>query len=107
MRRALPLLFLPALLLAQGRGVPPAELLKPLGADWLTYNGDYSGRRFSSLNLINKSNVKGLSLAWMLRLPEAAANGLIADLNQRINDAVSYAREHFEDAPEIRNWRWA
>jgi alcohol dehydrogenase (cytochrome c) len=78
MRRALPLLFLPALLLAQGRGVPPAELLKPLGADWLTYNGDYSGRRFSSLQQVNKSNVKGLSLAWMLRLipgPGAPAGG--------------------------------
>ena len=68
MRRSLALLFLPALLLAQGRGVPPAELSKPLGADWLTYNGDYSGRRFSSLQQVNQSNVKALSLAWMLRL---------------------------------------
>jgi alcohol dehydrogenase (cytochrome c) len=78
MRRALPLLFLPVLLLAQGRGVPPAELLKPLGADWVTYNGDYSGRRFSSLQQVNKSNVKGLSLAWMLRVtggPGAPAGG--------------------------------
>ncbi len=74
MRRLIPLLFLPALLLGQGRGVPPAELLKPLGADWLTYNGDYSGRRFSSLNLVNKTNVKALSLAWMTRVTGGLGN---------------------------------
>jgi phosphoketolase len=32
---------------------------------------------------------------------------LIAVLNQRINDAVAFAREHFEDPPEIRDWRWS
>jgi alcohol dehydrogenase (cytochrome c) len=68
LHRVLPYFFLPALLLAQGRGVPPAELLKPLGNDWVTYNGDYSGRRFSSLRQIDKTTVKGLSLAWMLRV---------------------------------------
>jgi xylulose-5-phosphate/fructose-6-phosphate phosphoketolase len=41
------------------------------------------------------------------RLPRSVAASLTADLNQRINDAVTYAREHFEDAPEIRGWRWS
>jgi xylulose-5-phosphate/fructose-6-phosphate phosphoketolase len=58
------------------------------------------------LNGMSRFHLAALALKHA-RLPEAAANGLIADLNQRINDAVSYAREHFEDAPEIRNWRWA
>jgi len=53
--------------LAQGGGVTPAELLKPLKDSWPTYNGDYSGRRFSALNLINTSTVKHLSLAWSVR----------------------------------------
>src|SRR5215208_6480526 len=74
MRHALPLLFLPALLLAQGRGVPPAELLNPLANDWTTYNGDYSGRRFSALTQVDRSNVKSLSLAWMTRLTGGPGN---------------------------------
>ena len=42
----------------------PNQILKPLGALWPTYNGDYTGRRFSHLDQINQSNVKDLRLAW-------------------------------------------
>jgi acido-empty-quinoprotein group A len=35
--------------------------------DWPTYNGDYSGRRYSSLAQINASNINSLSLAWIHR----------------------------------------
>ena len=35
---------------------------------WPTYNGDYTGRRFSTLTKINADNVKHLSLAWSYRL---------------------------------------
>jgi xylulose-5-phosphate/fructose-6-phosphate phosphoketolase len=31
---------------------------------------------------------------------------LRADLSQRIEEAVQYARDHFEDAPDIRDWKW-
>ena len=34
---------------------------------WPTYNGDYTGRRFSPLTRINDRNVKSLSLAWIYR----------------------------------------
>ena len=47
-----------------GQSLNPNQILKPLGADWPTYNGDYSGRRFSRLKQINESNVKELRLAW-------------------------------------------
>jgi alcohol dehydrogenase (cytochrome c) len=41
----------------------------PIPTDaWPTYNGDYSGRRFSTLTKINADNVKHLSLAWNYRL---------------------------------------
>jgi alcohol dehydrogenase (cytochrome c) len=40
------------------------DAAKTLSIDWPTYNGDYSGRRFSSLTQINASNVKNLVLAW-------------------------------------------
>ena len=41
-----PLLLAPAFLMAQGKGVAPADLLKPLRDSWPTYNGDYSGKRY-------------------------------------------------------------
>src|SRR5262249_33221801 len=53
---------------AQQGGVDPASLLAPLGNDWPTYSGDYSGRRFSSLTEINQTTVKGLSLGWVAHL---------------------------------------
>jgi alcohol dehydrogenase (cytochrome c) len=34
---------------------------------WPTYNGDYSGRRYSTLAKINQSNINSLSLAWVHR----------------------------------------
>lgn len=46
------------------QGLDPAALLKPPTDTWPTYNGDYSGRRFSTLDQINKDNVKSLALAF-------------------------------------------
>ncbi len=45
----------------------PQDLLKPLSTDWPTFNGDYSGKRFSALSQINQSNVQKLTLAWVLQ----------------------------------------
>ena len=41
-----------------------AQLSASLAASWPTYNGDYSGRRFSSLAQINAGNVKSLAVEW-------------------------------------------
>ena len=57
-------------LTAQGKGVPPAELLKPLTESWPTYSGDYSGKRYSALKQINRTTVKNLTLAWVAELNE-------------------------------------
>jgi alcohol dehydrogenase (cytochrome c) len=46
----------------------PSLLQKPLGDSWPTYNGDYSGKRYSSLRQINQSNVRNLTLSWTSRL---------------------------------------
>jgi alcohol dehydrogenase (cytochrome c) len=54
-----------AFILPAADGLDPAKLLQPPTDSWPTYNGDYSGRRFSSLTNINDSNVKSLSLAWI------------------------------------------
>ena len=44
-----------------------AELLKPPADSWPTFNGDYSGRRFSPLKQIDETNVQNLALAWATR----------------------------------------
>jgi alcohol dehydrogenase (cytochrome c) len=59
-------LLLPGLAFAQS-GLNPAEILKPLQEQWPTYSGDYTGKRFSSLKLIDQSTVKNLSLSWVTR----------------------------------------
>jgi len=40
-------------------------LARPVGENWTSYNGDYSGRRYSGLKEINKSNVSQLRAAWV------------------------------------------
>jgi alcohol dehydrogenase (cytochrome c) len=46
--------------------VNPEDLLaQPVGADWTSYNGDYTGRRYSSLRDINPQNVTQLRAAWI------------------------------------------
>jgi acido-empty-quinoprotein group A len=56
---------------AFAQGLTPNELLKPPADSWPTYNGDYSGRRFSALTQIDSSNVHTLSLAWATRFTAA------------------------------------
>ena len=41
---------------------------QPPTGSWPTYNGDYSGRRYSPLTTINADNVGSLSLAWVSRI---------------------------------------
>src|SRR5579863_5606404 len=63
-------LLLPAVIRAQGP-LDPAEILKPLTDQWRTYNGDYTGKRYSSLKNIDQSTVKNLSLSWVTRFTTA------------------------------------
>ena len=75
MARKLLLLLVPASLLGQGAGVPPADLLKPLRDSWPTYNGDYTGKRYSALKQVNQTNVRNLTLAWMSRVTPGPPSG--------------------------------
>jgi alcohol dehydrogenase (cytochrome c) len=67
MKRLLPIAFIftPLALLAQG--LDPALLTRPPTDAWPTHNGDYSGRRFSTLKQLNQSNIKRMQLAWVYR----------------------------------------
>jgi alcohol dehydrogenase (cytochrome c) len=40
-------------------------LAEPVGANWTSYNGDYTGRRYSSLHEISPKNVARLRAAWV------------------------------------------
>src|SRR5246127_1833771 len=46
------------------QGLDAAALLKPATDTWATYNGDYSGKRYSTLDQINAGNIHSLTLAW-------------------------------------------
>lgn len=40
-------------------------LAEPVGANWTSYNGDYSGRRYSTLSQVTTANVAQLRAAWV------------------------------------------
>jgi alcohol dehydrogenase (cytochrome c) len=47
-------------------GVRAEDLLKvPVAENWTSYNGDYTGRRYSSLRQIDVANVPKLRAAWV------------------------------------------
>jgi alcohol dehydrogenase (cytochrome c) len=56
----------------QANGVTPGDLLKPLKESWPTYNGDYTGKRYSALTQVNRTTVKQLTLAWMTQVAPGA-----------------------------------
>ena len=55
----------------------PSLLLKPATTTWPTYNGDYSGRRFSTLDQINQNNVAKLKPAWVYKVNVGETPGAI------------------------------
>ena len=58
-----------------GQAVDALLLHDRLADNWPTFNGDYSGRRFSSLTGINQSTIKNLKPAWTYRLNTSAGPG--------------------------------
>ena len=66
-RLLLPIAFILTQLPLPAQGLDPALLTRPATDAWPTHNGDYSGRRFSTLDQINQSNVKHMQLAWVYR----------------------------------------
>jgi alcohol dehydrogenase (cytochrome c) len=58
---------------AAAQRIDPASLLAPPADSWLTYHGDYSGRRHSALAQITPSNVHQLTLAWAFQTGQTQA----------------------------------
>jgi alcohol dehydrogenase (cytochrome c) len=90
-----------ATLAAQG-GVTTARLLDPGTGSWPTYNGDYSGRRFSTLTSIDAANVKALSLAWLYTIP---AGGPIKSTPLQIDGVLYFSTPDHAYAVSARTGR--
>lgn len=61
---------LPAQPNAKPEGLDPKALtlFQPPADTWLTYNGDYSGRRFSEIAQINQKNIGELKTKWEYKI---------------------------------------
>ena len=57
---------------SRAQGLSPGTLLDPPSDSWPTYNGDYSGRRFSRLTQIDSGNVGSITPAWIFRANSVA-----------------------------------
>lgn len=64
-----------------GGGLNPDLMDKPLLKDWPTFNGDYSGTRYSRLAQINQSNVQKLTLAWVLQPQSTGLKSMPLEVN--------------------------
>jgi PQQ-dependent dehydrogenase (methanol/ethanol family) len=51
-------------------GIDFSRLLHPNPGDWLTYNGNLGGNRYSELKQINATNVSQLTLKWLFPIPK-------------------------------------
>src|SRR6516165_8537546 len=69
MKRAFALLMLLALPLQAE--VKFEDLLKPPSENWLTYSGDFTGRRHSLLEQITTKNADQIAPQWVFHIPES------------------------------------
>ena len=58
------------------------------------------------LNSMSRFHLAAEAIRRVPRLKERAPD-LIAECESQIAESVSYAREHLEDPPEIREWVWS
>jgi alcohol dehydrogenase (cytochrome c) len=84
----------------------PLKLLQQPTDTWPTYNGDYSGRRYSPLNKINTYNVKSLSLAWTYRTESASSRGTrVASTPLEVNGVLYFTVPNRVWAVDARSGR--
>lgn len=60
----------------RGDSLTQHQLEHPSTDLWPTYNGDYSGRRFSNLRQINQSTIRSLAPAWIYRVNTGSLRGV-------------------------------
>ena len=72
--------LLPGMVLAQDAGLDPKALtlFKQPADSWPTYNGDYSGRRYSELAQINTKTIGEVKVAWQYKIEGVGATRAMA-----------------------------
>lgn len=71
---------------SSGEVLPQDLLVRPAGKNWPSYNGDYSGQRYSSLGSINTTNVPQLRAAWVFH----AQNSSKLEVTPVVSNGVMY-----------------
>ncbi len=59
----------PTAVATETKGISFADILHPDTSNWLTYNGNLSGNRYTELTQINADNVGQLQLKWVYTVP--------------------------------------
>lgn len=73
--------------LATAIDIEPEKLAaKPVAQNWLSYNGDYTGRRYSALREINPDNVHLLRAAWVFH----ASNSSQLEVTPEVADGIMF-----------------
>jgi alcohol dehydrogenase (cytochrome c) len=67
--------------LLPAQGLDPEILRNPPKDTWPTFNGDYSGRRYSPLAQINRENVGSLTLAWAFQTHTGSLESMPLEVN--------------------------
>ena len=77
---------------ARATDVTYERLLNPEPHNWLMNHHDYNAQRFSPLDVINKSNVKNLKLAFAVALGGTSANEYI-EATPLVDDGFLYVTD--------------
>ena len=101
---ALGVLLLAAGLSAQQSGLTIQQIQQPSPTSWPTYNGDYSGKRFSTLARVTDRNVKHLSLAWLYDLP-SNGGGVVKGTPLLVDGILYFTNPDHAYAVEARTGR--
>ncbi|WP_329059218.1 PQQ-dependent dehydrogenase, methanol/ethanol family [Amycolatopsis sp. NBC_01480] len=72
--------------------------------NWITYYGDYDGKRHSLLDQINADNVKNLKVAW---IHQASATGVIASTSTYAFEASPLVVDGVMFVTGWDGWLWA
>ena len=69
----------------------PELALHPAPDSWPTFNGDYSGKRFSKLDQINASNIRNLRPAWIHEVRPGETPGSIIGGEATAEEAAQFS----------------
>jgi alcohol dehydrogenase (cytochrome c) len=73
------------------------DLRQPSGKEWLTVGGDWNNSRYSTLDQINRANVKDLKGAWVAHLGSGLGSKYSLEGTPLVKDGVMYVTTGNDD----------